>query len=201
MLLTKALVEKTSKFTNYKTLATRPAPLAKLMALGLMATTILACGLPAEEPQYATEVAGHAIPVCYDNHHKRVSIKETLSTEDGPAFSTAIGNLPVIVFNKNFMQAIAHSAAMVMFVYEHECGHHALGHIEEGGGKLKQKDHFKQELDADCYAAQRMRQMNYTSTDITKVIDDVYPWPRDPEHPSGKVRSQHVAACFKAAGE
>ena len=102
------------------------------------------------------------------------------------------------------MQAIAHSAAMVMFVYEHECGHHALGHIQtdkSGHGELRQKDHFKQELDADCYAAQQLRAMGYSSSNIIDIIDDVYPWPKDPEHPSGKVRSRHVAACFKAAGE
>jgi hypothetical protein len=171
----------------------------------ILLTFLVGCGNSTDtKDDYATSVAGHAIPACFDNYHKRVRVKETQSTEGGPAYSTLSHGLPTIFFNQTFMQSIAHSAAMVMFVYEHECGHHALGHIEEGQtaqGSLSQKNHFKQELDADCYAAQKLREMGYTSKDITSIIDDVYPWPKDPEHPSGKVRSQHVASCFKSAGE
>jgi len=54
-----------------------------------------------------------------------------------------------------------------------------------------------EELDADCYAAEKLKTMGYTAASITDIIDDIYPWPKDSEHPSGKVRSRHVAACFK----
>jgi hypothetical protein len=149
-------------------------------------------------------LGGQSLPLCFDINHTWVRLKTTLSTEGGPAFSTLTpSGIPVIVFNLEFLKIIAHSLAMVMFVYEHECGHHALGHIQAGrsGGEMGQKMHFKQELAADCYAAQQLRAMNYKSSSITDIIDDIYPWPKDPEHPSGKVRSRHVAACFKAAGE
>jgi hypothetical protein len=84
-----------------------------------------------------------------------------------------------------------------MFVYEHECGHHVLDHIDGSNAGEPHRLQLQKELDADCYAAHQLKQMHYSINDITDVIDDIYPWPRDPEHPSGKVRSKHVTECFE----
>jgi hypothetical protein len=150
-------------------------------------------------------VGGKPFPICKDINSRRVRVQTTSSTEGGPAFSTLTqGGLPLIVFNVVFMQAIAHSDAMFMFVYEHECGHHALGHLQEGEKSdqdLTQKGHFKQELDADCFAIKKMKKMGYDFSGVLSIIDDIYPWPKDPEHPSGKVRSRHLSSCFRSSAQ
>jgi hypothetical protein len=178
----------------------------KLMLLFIGLSFSVGCGDSGDsKPSGVSDGIGRALPACFDINHTKVHVKTTRSTEGGPAFSTLAKNgNPVIFFNEQFMAQIAHSDAMVMFVYEHECGHHALGHVQSGSqkqGDISQHSHFKEELEADCYSAQQLRQLGYASSSITDIIDDVYPWPKDPEHPSGKVRSKHVIECFKQAGE
>lgn len=178
----------------------------KFVLMFAMISLSIGCGNSEDiSPSATSDGIGRALPACFDVNHTKVRVKMTRSTEGGPAFSTlAKSGNPVIFFNEQFMAQIAHSDAMVMFVYEHECGHHALGHVQIGSanpGTLSQRSHFKEELEADCYSAHQLRQLGYSSTSITDIIDDVYPWPKDPEHPSGKVRSKHVLECFKQAGE
>ncbi len=177
----------------------------KIFLVSALVFSIAGCGNPSENNETVAVVAGHGIPACYNSKHQKVRVGTTDSKEGGPAFSTqSQSGIPEIFFNTILMGAIAHSKTMVMFVYEHECGHHALGHLEDGQKThhdVSKKEHFKEELDADCYAAQRLKQMGYSASSITDVIDDVYPWPKDPEHPSGKTRSSHIAACFKAYGK
>jgi len=135
-------------------------------------------------------------PSCTDYRGMPVKVKHTSSQMEGPAYSTWDKNgQPEIVFNAHWMHEIAHSDAMRMFVYEHECGHHVLGHVNPADAKHGHGE-MKNELAADCYAAEQMRNQGYSINDILAVVDDVYPWPKDPEHPSGPVRSKHLEACY-----
>lgn len=98
--------------------------------------------------------------------------------------------------------AMANWTMSRMFTLAHECAHHLLGHTNPMG----EAERFyggtaKQELEADCWAAAKLRSVGYYS-DITRTILE-----RASEghfssggYPSGLERAQNIARCSRGYG-
>jgi hypothetical protein len=106
-----------------------------------------------------------------------------------------IGN-PVIYVDPSVMQNWSTSR---MFALAHECGHHKLGHSTPQGMWFRNTQAWatrQQELDADCWAAQKLAQIQDVQ-DLRRMILQFAsqgPMPQGP-YPSGRERAMAVAQC------
>lgn len=117
----------------------------------------------------------------------RYSIESTASPQTGPQvrMSPGILNLPT---------------SSVQFAVEHECYHHQSGDVFQSfmdsvvPGRYPES-YSRLELDADCAAAQRMRdKFGYNADDIREALA-IYP-EKTPNHPPRADRVARALACF-----
>ena len=141
---------------------------------------------------------GQQIPTCIDRNTGRQVPVITNAGQQNPAFSTLDQRTgaPVIFINAPLLQSLGldSSPYTLIFIVEHECGHVNLGHLTTG--PVSRKKTNQEELAADCYAAQAVRQMGFTPAALQAVLADVIKLPKDPDHPAGTVRAKNAAACF-----
>jgi len=146
----------------------------------------------------AAYINGPKLPACVDSDGNRVQLLEENSDVPSPAYSTIRGGVPLIIFNDALLGTIPDTRSFIGFVYLHECGHHALGHILHPSHSVAEGK--KEELEADCYAARVMRKIDdkhKNFLDIRQVIQEVDTWPKDPGHPAGSRRADVIAQCYQ----
>lgn len=84
-------------------------------------------------------------------------------------FATVSGehNKPVIIYDEPLFEKLyGDSRPLKVFAALHECAHHMLGHVTEhiqsagGGSSTAERRYAQMELDADCWAMQRIREQH-----------------------------------------
>jgi len=134
-----------------------------------------------------------SFPPCFDVMGRPVSVYETEDESNGPAYAMVYQGQPSIFLNSAQLNEIASSKETIKFVFQHECGHCALGHIYANSGIVKTN---RQELDADCYAAKQMKRLGIFSND---AIRDMGLFGADLHHPNGILRAANIRRCFLEA--
>lgn len=107
----------------------------------------------------------------------------------GGAEATRVDNKPVIYWNRGNMQWAR--PATQLFVYLHECGHHALGHI------YKPNDP-KLEQEADCWAMELLIDGAMISGDDEGALESdlIHNFPGDGFHLSGEATVRGTRECM-----
>lgn len=111
------------------------------------------------------------------------------------------GGRPTIYYNPILMQRFG--PALSRFFIAHEYGHIAHGHT---GGALRTDEagfyafRQRQELDADCYAAERLATDDpIAARAAIAFFARMGPFRYDKVHPSGGQRAAKIASCLPAA--
>lgn len=110
------------------------------------------------------------------------------------AYAAMRGGRPVIVFNPRRMLDL--SPATRIWVYYHECAHHALGHTS--GNRLATREN-----DADCWAIRAMRYRGLLTRARYRMIkaDMRRVYRRGGlVHLPGHLRAQHLDLCLRTKG-
>jgi hypothetical protein len=110
------------------------------------------------------------------------------------AYAAMRNGQPVIVFNPRRMADL--SPITRVWVYYHECAHHALGHTV--GNRLATREN-----DADCWAIRAMRYRGILTAAHYRVIKAdmhrVYRQGGD-VHLPGHLRAEHLDLCLRTTG-
>jgi hypothetical protein len=165
----------------------------KLLVLALF-TALGSAAMAQSMSQPMSSPSNGLFASCTDSQGKPVGYYQIPTPDEGPAFSTLLKNgEPAIVYNVSMLAKYSTSVDTARFIFLHECGHCALGHIY--ANKMSHKKTNQQELDADCYAAKRGKSLGLN---LTNVLKDVNILPRDPDHPAGPVRAKNIEACYNS---
>lgn len=110
------------------------------------------------------------------------------------AYAAMRGGRPVVVFNPNKMTDL--QPITRIWVYYHECGHHALGHTSGNRAVTREND-------ADCWAIRAMRYRGILTRERYRVIladmHRVYRRGGD-VHLPGHLRAEHLDQCLRTTG-
>ena len=99
---------------------------------------------------------------------------------------------PIMVFSPAANTA---PAPLLLFIYAHECGHHALGHIRLFVQGLTPPPTY--EMDADCFASKTVRNQGLLNLQQIQFVASTFQNnpPMGP-YPAGPVRAQNIVNCF-----
>jgi hypothetical protein len=113
------------------------------------------------------------------------------------AVASVANGRPVILFNP--VAIASFSRAMRNFVYMHECGHHALGHIVRATFGMVRP--LVDEQEADCWAIRTMMQRGMlSSSDLNSVQETFWQHFRgDWMHLPGPQRAINLRTCLGAS--
>jgi hypothetical protein len=107
--------------------------------------------------------------------------------------STIDANRPVIFLRTSIVDS--YPTPVKRFLYAHECGHHALGQVM---GVLYYNLFIgpPDELGADCFAGQKLKQKNLISgTEWQNVLEFLKTIPGDPTTYPGPQRVNQLKGC------
>ncbi|HET7433258.1 MAG TPA: hypothetical protein VFN10_00955 [Thermoanaerobaculia bacterium] len=151
-------------------------------ALLFLATTTT---LLAQTPGPCRDPFGNFVPAFANAYIPDVAIA-TWSPQTGP----------IIYYQPN----VAFSpGAVSTFVYYHECGHHALGHVLGFSRGIPGPPSM--EIDADCYAMATLAQLGLTQRDFALIAGAFYYNPaKPPYYPDGPTRVAYMQACLRNRG-
>jgi hypothetical protein len=140
------------------------------VAIGLVATTARA---QQTEPRKASvSISGREVSC----EHVRVIFDRRIPSEGAAARG-------LLILNPRMLDSLP--AAVRLFVFHHECGHHHVG-----GSELK----------ADCWAVRRGVDDGWLDGNAVKAIcASFHDAPATPTHPSGARRCHNVDQCFATA--
>jgi hypothetical protein len=100
---------------------------------------------------------------------------------------------PIMTFSPAAQNA---PVPLLIFIYAHECMHHALGHIYTMY-VLHQPPPQSLEVDADCGAAKLVRNQGLvTQQQIVYVASQFMQNPPMGPYPAGPVRAQNIVNCY-----
>lgn len=162
--------------------------------LSLTVAVLLLLMLPAAPSNAASSVfrvAGEPMS-CTDFRGRSVMALEVSKLGDvGRAW--VVNTVPYILMDPEVLRTLP--KPLQIFFYAHECAHHVLGHWYNPTGES--------EKDADCWAVEFGRDRGIFTR---QVISDFSPWLRKSKgsafgHLPGKLRVQHMLACFDATVE
>jgi hypothetical protein len=141
----------------------------------------LACGAPAAAQ---TGDAG-----CRDIRGTPVGLVMDNAIAD-LAFATMIDGVPIILYSPALERAVAPPTGL--FVYAHECGHQALGHLLHSAT-------LDREQEADCWAINLIYRNALVDDGGLRVIErDIRQFAvGDATHLPGPVRAQALDACLR----
>jgi hypothetical protein len=146
----------------------------------------LANGQDLVEPPPPTEIGGYSVQ-CRDVRGHNVSMMKVKNLGD-LASAFVINRVPVIAMDTHMMDRLPDK--LLIFFYEHECAHHALGHWYNRPDDAENQ--------ADCWAVKRARDLGLlTRWEIVGFSPFLAqsrgsPW----GHLPGPQRIQHMLACF-----
>lgn len=101
---------------------------------------------------------------------------------------------PIIVMSSELQQM---PPKFELFVFLHECGHHALGHLLTRSNPYDIRNNWQKEEDADCYALQHMYQKTtVTMQDLNTIANFFWDDPITKGHPDGQTRVQAMVNCI-----
>lgn len=132
-------------------------------------------------------------PLCRTPHGRLAQIKNNPGSLHR-AYAAMRNGGPVIVFNPRRMAQL--SPITRIWVYYHECAHHALGHTV--GNRV-----VTRENDADCWAIRAMRYRGLLTAARYRLIKaDMHRVYRrgGPVHLPGHLRAEHLDLCLKTTG-
>ncbi len=114
------------------------------------------------------------------------------------ALATFEQGRPVIYYNPVLLQQIG--PQLTAFFFAHEFGHIRYGHtgaaLAAGEGDLSAQRQ-RQELEADCYAARTLGEMEPEAVDAAlRFFNRMGPFRFDAWHPSGAQRAAKILACL-----
>ena len=117
------------------------------------------------------------------------------------AMAAIVDGRPVIYFNPALLQRFG--PMMTEFFFAHEYGHIHYGHtggaLADEGGELS-LTRQRQELEADCYAAQLLGATDRESVQAAlRFFTRMGPYRYDIYHPTGSQRAAKILACLPAA--
>lgn len=128
--------------------------------------------------------AAQAPPPCMSHFNVQVPYLPD-TTLPNVGIATYLGGQPIIIMNPRVLERF--SPLMRMWWYLHECGHHAL------------PPHLNNEVNADCYAARRMRDMGFvrTQSDLMEICAQLSTLPGNiwSGHLPGPGRCEVVVQC------
>lgn len=106
------------------------------------------------------------------------------------AMASIVGSGPAIVIDPSAMGI--YPPAFRVFTYVHECGHHVIGHV------IGVNPTPSRELQADCYAAKKTRDLGWlSSADFNVAMQVLSTFVADAGHPSGQVRVANARNCYR----
>jgi hypothetical protein len=129
---------------------------------------------------------------CIDYQGKSVSMVFTDKMNDGARAKYNASGDPIIVTHVALLTDFP--PAMTAFVLNHECAHHALGHL-----KQKRSNHDL-EQHADCWAAQQLKSRKIFDDEAFKEVKEtiLQVGKTDREHTSPKNRVMQLQQCLAA---
>lgn len=174
-------------------------------------TALFASSAAAEDIELYKEItnnAGETVPLryCYDS--EGIAVRLRMSSHPNPmdpnywgAFSSFVPiNGPLIDFKPEMLDF---SAEVIRFAWEHECGHHALGHVRELFNNYAfniPQDHkniMSYELAADCYATRQLAEAGALDEDVLSRIMAAFPAnDHSTTHPPTSFRLEHALQCL-----
>lgn len=83
-----------------------------------------------------------------------------------------------------------------IFVAQHECAHHRLGHTGEIRSRISNETKKRMELDADCAAARALKHQGFSRQSFERAISIFLVLSEDKEHYDGKTRMARARECF-----
>jgi hypothetical protein len=142
-------------------------------------------------------VVAQTPPPCRDPYGNLVPAYPDMSIPDGAMSTFRPGIGPVILYQPG----IAFSpGALATFVYYHECGHHALGHVVRMAQGLPGPPSM--EIDADCYSLTTLASLGWLNRRALTMIESgfYYNPARPPYYPAGPMRVAYMENCLRSRG-
>ena len=127
--------------------------------------------------------------ICKDYRGQVVATHYTTDIDDG-AKARQGQNGPVILANRNILSNF--SAAILTFVYAHECAHHTLGHLKQ------RTSNPVIEQEADCWAAQTLIALGvFDDQDLHTVQVVMQQFGKEDNiHPKPEARAKNLLQCL-----
>lgn len=174
-------------------------------------TALFTSSAAAEDIELYKEItnnAGETVPLryCYDS--ESIMVRLRMSSHPNPmdlnywgAFSSYVPiNGPLIDFKPEMLDF---SAEVLRFAWEHECGHHALGHAREVFNNFAlntPQEHgstMNYELAADCYATRQLAEAGVLDEAALRRIMAAFPAnDHSTTHPPTSFRLDHALQCL-----
>lgn len=131
---------------------------------------------------------------CRDANNNPVASISALNVND-IAVATFAGGRPVIYYNPQVVAGVHPQTRL--FFYAHECAHHALGHLGDGGVSSDK------ESEADCWAINLLVQRRFvTNRDISIIQADIAQFGRvDWTHVAGPQQAILLLSCIQGNEE
>lgn len=136
-------------------------------------------------------------PICHDDKGVRVKfipVSPVTLMMNGTSVAMAVKDKqgkPVVAYDSYWIATLVPQHRT--FIFYHECAHHELGHTNLPKYYNSPNDIEKGENDADCFAAQKVKQSGFTQNDFNELIRSVKE--RDNTHQ----RVAEMLSCIKDA--
>ena len=143
----------------------------------------------------AAVIAQPAPPPCRDPFGNIVPAFPDPTIPDGALSTFRPGVGPIILYQPGIAFT---PGAFVTFVYYHECGHHALGHVVMMA--RGQRPPPSMEVDADCYALTTLVSLGWLNQRAFATIASGFynnP-PKPPYYPAGPWRVAYMNSCLQS---
>jgi len=140
----------------------------------------------------------YAYDQCTDFRGRTVLSFENRKLNDVAAASFQPDRTPIIYYNPSVLQNLAPQTRL--FVYGHECGHHALGHFQRG--RFLAAFPYSLEQEADCFGIVAIYKLGLVGeSDLAVIQKDLNnAGPGDWMHLPGPQRAINLRKCLAAGG-